>query len=113
MNTKATALETLFEKAEDYSKTSVELLKLKAIDISANVVSSLVIKLVLFVVAVMLIFIVTVGLALGIGALLGKSYYGFFIISGCYLIIFLLMYAFRNTIIKQPIQNNIIDQLQS
>ena len=41
MNTTEKTIESLFNKVEDYSKTSIELLKLNAIDKFADMVSSL------------------------------------------------------------------------
>ena len=45
----ATPIESLFERAEDYSRTTVELLKLQAIDKTADVVSSLISRMAVFI----------------------------------------------------------------
>ena len=50
MEDKATLIESLFEKAEEYAKTNFDLFKLKAIDKSADVVSSIVAKLAIIIV---------------------------------------------------------------
>jgi hypothetical protein len=111
MNNSATPIEILFERAEDYSKTSIELFKLHAVDKSADVVSSLAERLVISIVVALFFVSVTVGLALWIGELLGKTYYGFFAIAGFYAIAAVVVYAFRHSWIKEPLSNTIITKL--
>jgi len=43
-----------------------------------------------------------------VGEVLGKSYYGFFIISLFYVVLGLLLYAFRKQLVKTPVINFII-----
>lgn len=111
MDDNATPIESLFEKAEEYSKTSIELFKLNVVDKSAEVVSSLAVRLVIFIVVALFVLILNIGLALWIGELLGKTYYGFFVISGCYALIALVIHLFRHQWIKYPISNYIITQM--
>ena len=40
--------------------------------------------------------------------MLGKAYYGFFVVSGFYLLVAIIVYAARENLIKHPIQNSII-----
>ena len=111
MNNTATPLELLFEKAEAYSKTTLELLKLKAIDKSADVASSLVSRLTILLVVALFIVIVNIGVALWIGELLGKTYYGFFVIGGFYALIAVLLHVFRHPLLKAPVSDTIIMQM--
>jgi hypothetical protein len=107
----ATPVEALFEKVSDYGKTTIELLKLKAIDKSANVVSSLVSKMILILVVAMFFLTATIALALWLGELLGKSYYGFLAMAGFYIFIAILLYAFRKQLIKKPVSSMVIKQM--
>jgi hypothetical protein len=111
MNDNATPIKTLLEKAEDYGKTTMELLKLTAIDKSAAIVSSLAAQLVVVIVVALFILTITIGIALWIGEALGKSYYGFFVIAGGYALIATLLYIFRRQWIKTPVSNAIISQM--
>ncbi len=111
MNNNATPIETLFEKAGDYSKTTIELLKLNAIDKSADVVSTLAVQLVIFIVVALFTLVINFGVALWIGELLGKSYYGFFVVAAFYFLVAIIVYSFRNQWIKSPLNNSIIAQL--
>ena len=111
MESKATPLRALWDKAEEFGETTVELFKLQAIDKSADVVSSLVSRLAILLVVVLLVIILSMGLALWAGELLGKSYYGFFVVGGAYVLIVLLLYSFRHQLLKKPVSNSIIKQM--
>ena len=111
-NTTAT-IEKLIEKAEVYSKTTLELCKCNAIYKAANVFSSLAIRLVLLLVAVSISVMVNIGLALLLGEFLGKTYYGFFLIAAFYVLVGLVIYLFRKQWIKHPVSNFIISQILS
>ena len=104
-------IESLFEKTGDYLETRIDLYKLKAVDTSSDMISSLVSKaLVLFVFAIFVI-IVNIGIALLLGEVLGKSYYGFFIVAGFYLITGLIFNAMRRKWFKEPIADSLIKKL--
>lgn len=111
MNNNATPLESLIDNIEDYGKTSIELLKLKSVDKAADVFSSLLSRIVIIVVVALFFLILNVGVALWLGDLTGKSYYGFFIVAGFYALIALVLLALRNKHIKTPIRNYFIDHL--
>jgi hypothetical protein len=107
-NSQERTIESLFEKAEDYSKTSIELLKLNAIDKTADMLSSVITRLTLFAVTTLFIFVITIGVALLVGELLGKTYLGFFVMGGIHVTIALLIYTFRREWIEKPIRQFII-----
>jgi len=109
MEEKSPTLEVLYEKAEQYAKTSIELFKLKAIGKTAEIVSNMVSSLVVIVCFSICFFIFNIGLSIYVGELLGKLYYGFFIIAGFYALVALIIYLFREQWIKNPISNSIIE----
>src|SRR5579864_7470274 len=111
MNDMATPIETLFERAEDYSKTSLELLRLTAIDKSADVVSSLAVQFAIFTVAALFTLVINIGIAMWLGELLGKPYYGFFVVAIFYAVVMALLYTFRHAWIKTPVSHSIITQM--
>jgi len=111
MNDTATTIETLVEKAGDYTKTKIELFKLSAVDKSADVVAGLATKLAVAIVVAVFVFSLNIGIALWIGEMLGRACYGFFIIAGCYGLVALLLYIFRHQCIKTPVSNAIITQM--
>jgi hypothetical protein len=107
----ATNLGKLYDKAEQYSRTSLELIKLNAIDKSSDVISSLaVVATLAFIVAIFTLFI-NLGLALLIGNALGDYAMGFFIMSGFYVFVGIILYVFRKNLIKVPIDNIVVGKL--
>ena len=106
-----TPIATLFERAEDYSKTTIKLFKLNAVDKTAEIVSSLFSLLVVVMTVVLSIVIISIGGALWIGKLLGDTSYGFFVIGGFYVLVALLLHVFRKQWLKYPISNSIIKQM--
>lgn len=106
-----TPIASLIERVENYSQTTIELIKLNAIDKSADVVSSLVSRLAVVLTIVLSTIIINIGIALWVGKLLGDSFYGFFIIGGFYALLAILLHNFRHQLIKYPISNAIIKQL--
>jgi hypothetical protein len=111
MDEQSALIESLIEKGEQYGKTTLELLKLKTLDKSADVASNMVSWLVVVVLAVLFFLILNIGVALWLGELMGKSYYGFFAVSGFYAVLALILFIFRKKLIKNPLNNSIITQV--
>lgn len=111
MTDNTTPIATLFERAEDYTKTTIKLLKLNAVDKSAEIVSSLFSLLVVSMTVVLSIIIISIGVALWLGKLLGDTFYGFFIIGAFYMLLAILLRVFREQWLKYPVSNSIIKQM--
>ena len=111
MTEDATPIATLFEQAEEYSKTSFKLFKLNTIDKSADVASSLVARLAVIMTVVFSVLIGSIGVALWLGKLIGDAFYGFFIVGAFYALLALLLHLFREQWLKYPISNSIIKQM--
>ncbi len=111
MTDNTTPIATLFERAEDYSKTTLKLFKLNAIDKSADVASSVVARLVVIMTVVFSVLIFSIGAALWLGKLLDEIFYGFFIVGGFYLFIAVILQLFRKQWLKYPVSNSIIKKM--
>lgn len=111
MSSKATTIEILFEKVEDYTRTTVELAKLKVIDTSADVASSLISRLTIAIVFAMFLLLLNLGLSFWIGELLGNFYFGFFIMAFLYLVLSIVLYSYKDQWIKMPVSNFIITKM--
>ena len=111
MDEESGLIESLIAKGEQYGKTTLELLKLKTLDKSADVVSNLISWLIVVIFAVLFFLILNIGIALWIGELLGKSFYGFFVVSGFYAFLALVFAIFRKQLIKNPVNESIINQV--
>lgn len=110
MEDQATLMESFFKNGELYTKTSVELIRLKTIGKSADVISSIAGGIFIFVSLLIFLLMLTIGAAIWIGSLMGALYLGFFIVACFYLFMSLIIYAFKNVLIKTPMCNFIINQ---
>jgi ammonia channel protein AmtB len=108
MENQELVIETLFEKTKSYTNSSLELYKLKAIDKSADMMSTLIKRLTLAVFFIFCFLFLNTGLALLIGEALGRTSFGFLIVAGFYAIVGIVFYLFRDKWIKVPMRNSII-----
>ncbi len=112
MENSLTTLEKLVQKAEVYGKTAIELQKHKTIFKTAEIGSRLAVKVVVAAFFCLFSIFVNIGLSLLVGKELGETYLGFFVVSAVYLVVGVLVYLFRKSLIESPVCNNIIKQLQ-
>lgn len=111
MNTFATNKKILFDKGEGLAKTSVQLLKLKTVEKSANILSTVTSSISLFLFVAMFLFFVNIALGLWVGQWLHSYSLGFLSVAGFYLITSCFCYFFREQWIKKPLQNLLILKL--
>ncbi|WP_322549630.1 hypothetical protein [Flavobacterium psychraquaticum] len=107
----ATNIERLYLKAESYTKTSFELVKLRAIDKTSQIISSLAVVISVALIIAMFSLFLNIGIALYIGNQINDMAAGFLIVSGFYLIASIVVYIFRNNWIKKPIDDLIVGKL--
>ena len=103
-------IELLYQKVEKYSKTSFELLQLGAIDKTSDILSSLAVVIVLSFISAMFTLFLNIGISLYLGDLLQNYVLGFIIVAVCYLLIGIIIYIFRKSLIKTPIVNLIVSK---
>jgi hypothetical protein len=103
-----TLIESLFSQTKDYVDNRLELFKLKLVDKTSNIASAIVTGLVLFVVFFIFFIVFNIGIALLIGDLVGKSYWGFLILAAVYAIAGLVLFASRNKLFKTPVSGMLI-----
>jgi len=111
MGEQTNLLISLLEKAEEYFKTTIELLKLKSIDAFTGVVSSIISRIAAIFIIFMSFILGSIGLALWLGEIFGKSWYGFFMVAGIYCIIGLVMFFLLHNWIKKIVGDFIIKQV--
>jgi fatty acid desaturase len=101
-------IESLLEKAAEYGKASYELVKLKTLDKTSDAVSSFIPHSVVFVVIAVFMLFLNLGLAFWLGDILGKTYFGFFVVAAFYGIIGIVLHFFMHKWLKKVICNYII-----
>lgn len=110
METPTTSLEELYERGETFGNTAIELAKLKGLETTTVVVTELIWRLSVILVFSLFVLVLNIGIALLLGELLGKSYYGFFIVAGFYLLAGIIFHFFLHNWIKKPVSDLIITQ---
>ncbi|WP_211161637.1 hypothetical protein [Flavobacterium solisilvae] len=111
METFAKNKDLLIDKIEKYTNTSIDLIKLNAVEKSADVLSSLTSNIVIFIIFSMFTLFINIGVSLYIGKILNEHYLGFIIVSTLYLIIGTVVYFKRNKLMKIPLSNMIITKM--
>lgn len=111
METTRNSIEVLLEKAEQYGKTSLELFKLKAVEKTSDTISKIFIYGIIASVILLFAIAANIGIALWIGDLIGKSYYGFFCVAGFYFIVGCVLFFWMKNTIKTKVGNSIISKM--
>lgn len=111
MEDKTKLLESLLERATEYGKTSYELIRLKTLEKTSDVVSSIIPHSVVIVLIASFMLFVNLGLAFWMGEILGNIFLGFFLIAGFYGIAALVIYFLMHKWLKKRIYEYFIKQL--
>jgi hypothetical protein len=111
MENQSSPVESLIDRVKSYVETRIDLLRLKAIDKSSSILSLVISLFVVILFGFLAFMLLNVGIALLLGDLLGKSYYGFFIVAAFYIITGLVIYKNHDRWIKTPIANTMIKKL--
>jgi hypothetical protein len=111
MDDHARLLELLLEKATDYGKTSLELVKLKTLDKTTEIVSSLIPISIVILLTISFLLFLNLGLAFWLGEVLGKSYYGFFVVAAFYILAAIIIHFFLSKWIKKLVGNYFIKHM--
>jgi hypothetical protein len=105
------SFDSLLDSAEEYGKTSIELLKLKTLDKTSDVASTIISRAIAIFILFMFFLIITIGIAIWLGEIIGKYSYGFFIVAAFYGLTGIILFFFMHKRIKTLINNSIIKQI--
>ena len=111
MNDNEKLIESLLERTIEYGKTSFELVKLKTLDKTSDVVSSFIPHSVVFFLIASLLFFLNLGLAFWLGDIMGNNSYGFFVVAAFYGVLGIVIHFFMHDWLKKKICNYIIKQV--
>ena len=110
MQANTNLIEPLLERCKDYGKTSLELIKLTTIDKTANILSTLISRLLIVIIGFISLITLNIAIALWLGYLMGKTYDGFLVVAGFYAIMGVIFYFMQPTI-KTRINDSLIKLL--
>ncbi|ERM81571.1 hypothetical protein P872_09805 [Rhodonellum psychrophilum GCM71 = DSM 17998] len=108
---KSGSIDALYERIETFGKTTLELSKLKTVAITSKIMTTLVARMGLMLMVSMFLLVSSVGLSLYLGDLLGKLYYGFFVVGAFYFLISIIFYFFLHKWVEKPVSNLLISQI--
>jgi fatty acid desaturase len=111
MEDNAKLIESLLERTVEYGKSSYELVKLKTLDKTSDVVSSFIPHSVVLIIIASFMLFLNLGLAFWLGEVLGKIYWGFFAVAGFYLFTGTIIHFFMHKWLKKLIGNYFIKQV--
>jgi hypothetical protein len=111
MEENAKLLETLLERATEYGQTSIDLVKLKTLDKTTDIVSSFIPLSVVILFIVSFLLFLNLGIAFWLGEILGKTFYGFFIVAAFYFLAGILIHLFLNKWIKKLVGDYLVRRL--
>lgn len=101
----------LLDKAIEFAKTAIELLKLRAIDKISGIIASIAARIAAVVLFFTGLMIGSIGVALWLGELLGKSWFGFFIVAGFYFLCGFIMFFWLRKMIKRRVNTLLINKI--
>jgi hypothetical protein len=101
-------IKSLLERATEYGQTVYELIKFRILDKSIEVVSSLITRYVLLIIVLLFMVFAGLGLGLWLGEILGKTYYGLFIVAAFYFIFVIVLQFFLRKRFKKMVSDYII-----
>ena len=103
-------VEPLFEKVAQYCKTSFALIKLQSLSKTADVSSTMFSRLLLIIVLSMFALTLNIAIALWLGDVLGKNYYGFLVVAFFYALAAIILYLVHPRI-KARLNRTIITEM--
>jgi hypothetical protein len=111
MEDNAKLIESLFERATEYSNIGYELVKLKTIAKTSDLVSLFIPQAVISILISSLLFFFNLVIAFWLGEILGKVYYGFFVIASFYGILGIVLHFFLHNWLKRIVDIYIIKRV--
>ena len=101
----------LIESLGEYLNTRIEILKLRGIKTSSDVVSTFASYALLLLFGTVFFLILNIALGYYLGEILGKTYYGFLAVAGFYFVLIIILALLRKRLFKKPIANALISKL--
>lgn len=101
-------LSSLLDNVEDYSKTNFELIKLKGLDKVSDMAASVISRLTAIIAYLTFFLMASIGVAFWLGSVLGRIWYGFFVVAAFYGLLGLIAYFFMHKGLKRTFADKII-----
>jgi len=110
MDEKDNILSSLLDSVEEYGKTNIELIKLKGLDKASDIAAAAISRITAIIAYFTFLLMASLGVAFWLGAVLGRIWYGFFVVAAFYGLLGLLAYFFLHKGLKRVFADMIIHQ---
>ena len=104
---------TIFQNVRHYVETKSKLMLLETADKASSTISTIASFAIIAIAMVFVLLFLSIGAAIWIGHSFGETSMGFLIIGLFYLVVTLVIYFGRNSIIKIPVINSILNSIYS
>lgn len=104
-------VEKLFADVKEYAETKLDLAALNIQDKSSEILASAASVVTLGIAVLFVLLFLSLGAALIIGHVAHNTSIGFFSVAGFYLIVFILLFVYRDKWIKIPVVNSILRKI--
>jgi hypothetical protein len=104
-------VEELADTVKDYVNTRIESVKLNTAEKTSAIIANLVAGLIVVSFFMLFFLFGSIALSFGLGEWIGKTWAGFLIVGGIYLLIGIVVWTARVKIIQLPVMNALIKQL--
>lgn len=111
MDNKQASTEILIQKVEEFGKSSIEILKLKAVNKTTHVFTTVLFRITQLILLSLTITLFNIGIALWLGEVLGKTYYGFLAVACFYAIVSFIVNSGISMYLKIAIKSFVINLL--
>ncbi len=108
MNIFASTIENLKSHVKDYIGLRIEEAKLNVADRSSEVLANIIATVVIFLFLSLCTLFISIGVARIISDSLHSNYAGYFIVAGFYLVVGIVIYRFREPLLRTPIMNKML-----
>jgi hypothetical protein len=105
MENTGTENQTILEHVKGYYTTKLEILKLRGVEKTADVLSALFSGMILFVLGFVFLLLLTLGLIIKLAQYFNSTFTGFLVVSGLYLLVMLMLLVFRKSLLRGPLMN--------
>lgn len=106
-------LEVLDDRFKAYLSTSIQLIKLEAIERSSVLTSSFLSRLIILIPALIALIFLSIGASFCLAQYLGRYDLGFGIVAAFYLLVTLTLILGRRKIVEKPLRNAILNKMMS
>jgi hypothetical protein len=111
MEESTTGISGLVSAAKEYVNTRVDLMKLSAAEKTSLVISDLVAGAIVAVIFLFVLVFASFAGAIALSGWIGKPWSGYLIVAGIYLLVGIIVWTTKESMIRIPVMNKIIQQL--